>query len=90
MDGPKPSDLDQSKPGWYFGLMAPGTKPAPYTWVDPTRIFSFKEVGFYKKSQSRHRRPTWAALRENVLSRHTKRRTMTQDIRGNPMMDESD
>ena len=48
MDGPKPSDLDQTKPGWYFGLMAPGTKPAPYTWVDPTRIFSFKEVRFYK------------------------------------------
>ncbi len=68
MDGPKPSDLDQSKPGWYFGLMAPGTKPAPYTWVDPTRIFSFKEVGFYKKSQSRHRRPTF-----NMYIIHTSR-----------------
>ncbi len=44
MNGPQPCDLDQSKPGWYFGLMAPSTKPPPYTWIDPTRLYLYKEV----------------------------------------------
>ncbi len=45
--GPVPADLDQSKPGWYIALAAPNTKGPPFAWLDPTRIYAFKEVNFF-------------------------------------------
>ena len=44
--GPVPSDLDQSEPGWYMALAAPrsSAKPPYFAWIDPTRIYAFKEV----------------------------------------------
>lgn len=44
--GPTLADLDLSQPGWYVGLSAPRSKKMgpPFTWIDPTRIYVFKEV----------------------------------------------